>query len=248
MLKVVSVNIEFDRNLDTVIPFLKKETWDVLLLNELLEEDISVFENAFGEKVFFKPTMRMPRPRGVVSLGSGVMARVPARHTVTQCAGRREEGTALIERFVSHVPDLKYLLFLSGVEKDGTTYRIGLTHFPWTKDGQPDEYQRETLSNFLTLTREYGEMALFGDFNIPRGNELYEKLAQEFTDNIPREYKTSLDENLHNVGKEKFVSEGMNTYVVDYCFTTPSYRASNARLEFGVSDHAAVIADIEKVL
>ncbi len=34
--------------------------------------------------------------------------------------------------------------------------------------------------------------------------------------------------------------------MVDGLFTTPAYRASDVRLQFGVSDHVAIVATIEK--
>jgi hypothetical protein len=81
-------------------------------------------------------------------------------------------------------------------------------------------------------------MALFGDFNAPRGKEIFSIFTEKLKDNIPLNYETSLDENLHRAGKL--------TYMVDGCFTTPEYVASDVELRFGVSDHAAVLATITK--
>ena len=70
-------------------------------------------------------------------------------------------------------------------------------------------------------------------------NEAFDRIARKYKDNIPKKYKTSLDQNLHRV-------KGLQ-YMVDGLFTTPGYKASNVKLVDGVSDHVAIVADIEKV-
>lgn len=247
-LKVIALNIEFDRHLETVIPFLKSEPWDLLLLNEILEENLGQFETELGTSAFFRPTMKLPRPTGDVTLGSAVMCRFPVNQEVIKYAGSEGETLEVITDIGFHAPKLKYFLFVSSVEKDGDAFQIGFTHFPWTKDGEADEYQRQAMDALLIAVQKKGEMALFGDFNIPRGKELYHVLLKEFKDNIPSEYKTSLDENKHRVGVEHFREQKMDTYVVDYCFTTPNYSASDVSLRFGISDHAAVLATVSKKL
>ena len=79
---------------------------------------------------------------------------------------------------------------------------------------------------------------LAGDFNAPRGGEIFSHIAERYTDNIPPHYTTSIDGTLHRAGPIPFMVDGL--------FTTPSYRAKGVHLEFGVSDHAAVAATIEK--
>ena len=74
--------------------------------------------------------------------------------------------------------------------------------------------------------------------NAPRGNETFSRLEEKYKDNIPREYKTSIDQNLHKVKGIQFMVDGL--------FTTPVYKASNVKLVDGISDHMAVVAEINK--
>ncbi len=67
-------------------------------------------------------------------------------------------------------------------------------------------------------------------------------LAPKYKDNIPSHYKTSIDAALHRAGKER--PEGLADKMVDGLFTTPGYTAVDVRLQFGVSDHAAIVATI----
>lgn len=247
MLRIASVNIEFNRHLDRVVPFLKKENADVVLLNELLEEDIPLFELELNMKCFFVPILIMPEPLQGKVRGSGVLTRLPAIHKTMRYGGAETVVSYDSTNEASRARTVRFMFSVSSVEKGGQTYKLGLTHFPWTEDGEADSVQRTCLASFLKLVEAEGDIVLLGDFNAPRGKEIFTTLASRFRDTIPAEYETSLDKNLHRVGAQ-FHKNGMDRYMVDGCFTTPGYRAHNVRLKFDVSDHAAVLADIKKAV
>lgn len=239
MLRVISVNIEYDKHLDRVLPFLKTEKWDVLLLNELLATDVPKFEEVLQEDCFFVPQMKFPREYGNIPMGGGVFSRFPTICKDEQYAGPLGE----IQDFNDSTPETKLatqknFLVTAEVNKEGVIYKIGLTHFPWTPDGEADNIQRVCAKALLEIIEREGEIVLFGDFNAPRGKEIFSMFEKKMKDNIPTQYETSLDENLHRAGKL--------TLMVDGCFTTPEYIASDVELRFGVSDHAAVLATLTK--
>lgn len=239
MLRVISVNIEYDKHLDRVLPFLKTEKWDVLFINELLATDVPKFEDALNEDCFFVPMMRYQRPYGMIPFGHGVFSRVPIVCRDEQYSGPLGEIVDFIEGTgEERLKTCKNFLIVSEANKDGVTYKLGLTHFPWTPDGEADNIQRACGKALLEIIQREGEMVLFGDFNAPRGKEIFSMFANKLKDNIPVQYETSLDENLHRAGKL--------TLMVDGCFTTPAYMARDVDLRFGVSDHAAVLATISK--
>jgi endonuclease/exonuclease/phosphatase family metal-dependent hydrolase len=86
------------------------------------------------------------------------------------------------------------------------------------------------------------DFALCGDFNAPRGGEIFTTLASHYTDNIPSKYETSIHVALHRAGSVD--GARLAHLMVDGLFTTSGYAASDVRLEFGVSDHAAIVATI----
>ncbi|MBY0539386.1 endonuclease/exonuclease/phosphatase family protein [Patescibacteria group bacterium] len=240
MLRVISVNIEYDKHFDRVLQFLKAEQWDVLLVNELLATDVPKLEEALQEDCFFVPMMRFSRPYGKIPMGHGVFSRVPVVCRDEQYSGPLGEITDFIEgTSEERLQTCKNFLVVVEANKDQATYKIGFTHFPWTPDGEADNIQRVCAKALLEIIEREGEMVLFGDFNAPRGKEIFSMFAEKLKDNIPAQYETSLDENLHRAGKL--------TLMVDGCFTTPAYTASDVELRFGVSDHAAVLATISKI-
>lgn len=248
-LKLVSVNIEWDRHLDTVIPFLEFEQPDVACVLELFDVDIPRIEEALGAKCFFTPTILQDTPRGRVTEGIGIFSKYELKDTrAAQYAGT-PGALAVYNHDPAHwgVGIEKSMLAGGTVEKDGVSYRILATHFTWTKDGEANDRQRQDVQRLFGALSSEREFVLSGDFNAPRGKEIFSEIAARYTDNIPARYNTSLDGHLHRVGFEKFKQQKMDTYMVDGCFTSGGYRASNVHLVFGISDHAAVSAEIEKV-
>lgn len=126
------------------------------------------------------------------------------------------------------------------VEKDESFYTIATTHFTRTPDGSTSDKQREDLKNLLAITKKCPELILCGDFNAPRGGEIFGILADMYTDSIPPEYLSSLDPKLHQL-------RGSKPLMVDGLFTTSEYRATDVKLTVGVSDHMAITALVSRV-
>ena len=93
-----------------------------------------------------------------------------------------------------------------------------------------------SVKRLLACLEPEEEFTLCGDFNAPRGGEIFTALAMRYQDNIPLEYASSIDGNLHR--------KGPLPYMVDGLFTTPSYIASDVSLQSGVSDHCAILATV----
>ena len=63
-MKLVSINVELNKNYSTVFEFLKKENPDVVCVQELLEEDFDRFKNELNMEGIFQPRRYFkPRPR-----------------------------------------------------------------------------------------------------------------------------------------------------------------------------------------
>lgn len=120
------------------------------------------------------------------------------------------------------------------------TFRIGTTHFTWTPDGEADEVQRTDIESLFAVLEKQGDIIFTGDFNAPRGKEIFSRLAERYHDNVPSEYTTSIDSTLHRAGDLP--------HMVDGIFSTSGYAVQNVRMVCGVSDHCALVAEVRKVL
>jgi endonuclease/exonuclease/phosphatase family metal-dependent hydrolase len=133
-------------------------------------------------------------------------------------------------------------VLFSTVAKDDIPYRIATTHFTWSEKGRATDTQREHLHSLLSALETEKELVLCGDFNMPRGGELFSTLAERYKDTIPPEYVTSIDVSLHRNRLDD--PEELSQKMVDGLFTTPEYLAQNVRLVSGLSDHMAITATI----
>lgn len=237
-LRLVQLNIEKSKHLELVTPFLRVQEPDVVCLQELMEHDVLQIEKELGMQCVFAP-MSLEQGR---SWGVGIFSRLKKtsqramqyggsldKHLLEYVHGNRREGHA----------SSKFMLIIADIEKEGETFRIGTTHFPVTEKGEVTDFQREDMKKMLELLKEEGEFVLTGDFNAPRGGEIFAMLAKEYKDNVPPHYTTSIDGNIHRAGH-------LEDRMVDGIFSTPSYEIKNVTMHSGVSDHCAISAEAYK--
>ena len=244
MIRFASINIEGDAHLDSVISFLRNYKPEVVCFQELIESSIPFFEKELGMKGYFVPvTIHNVKPfdasSPVGTYGVGLFSCFPVTDV---CKDYYSGGEGDIPRYVDKkVNSTIWGAILGGtIHKNDEKYVVAVTHFTWTHDGSTSDKQREDLVNLLKIAEKNSELILCGDFNAPRGGEIFGKLSEKYKDNIPLEYTSSLDTELHRIGKVKQL-------MVDGLFTTPHYKVTEAKLSEEVSDHKAVTAIISKI-
>lgn len=248
MIKLVSINIQGDNNKETVLPFLLKQSADVVCIQEIFEEDIKMYEEALGMKSFFKPIMyRESFKNGGERdklFGPAIFTNHKTIYNYEYIVGvesdipifaKPEDSTT--ERNISNI----VLLWADITIPGDSIYRISTTHFTWTPDGMTTPYQIEDTTKLIkTLDENLKDFVLVGDLNAPRGKEAFAMLAQKYKDNIPLEYESSIDPKLHRV-------QGL-IHMVDGLFSTKEYEVKDVKLIEGISDHKAVVANIQKII
>lgn len=241
-IRLVCVNVERSKHLERVLPFLAKEQPDVACIQELCARDIPKFEAALGLPCRYGPVSVHPADAPEVEpvlTGVGIFA----RGDTTLAYYKGSEHAARTPPVRSRATDAP--LVGACIRRDNHTFRILTTHFTWTPDGSPDDVQRADIQSLVAMLAHEEEFVLCGDFNAPRGGEIFAELASRYADNIPTQYATSIDVTLHKRGKER--GHELADKMVDGLFTTPEYRAQDVELHFGISDHAAVTARIARV-
>jgi len=240
-LKLISLNIEGSRHLELVLPFLKRQMPDVATLQEVNERDVPRVSQALGgADYYFIPMSRLLRDGTFSVFGVGIFSRV-------RMAG---ENACYYDGNSASIPDSDFaktdtynnnnrVLAICDIEKGGATFRISTTHFTWSKDGQPSDPQKTDMRKLLAILESSGEFVLTGDFNAPRGGEVFSMLADKYKDNVPSHYTTSIDGNLHRAGQLNLMVDGI--------FSTPGYEVSNVQMVSGLSDHGALVATVSKI-
>ncbi len=239
-LKLVCLNIEKDKHLDRILPFLSERIPDIFCVQELYESSIPVIPAALsGASCCFAPMTRRGRETPPQIQGSGIFSRVPVR---AQRALYYKIPSPQLPESVQGDPSTYVkddrMVIVCEVEKDGEIFRIATTHFTWTPDGNPSEAQRVDMKSLLNILDTMREFVLAGDFNTPRCGEMFAELSTRYKDDIPMQYTSSLDPDLHRAGPlEK---------MVDGIFSTPAYTVSKVEMVAGLSDHCALIATVAR--
>jgi len=244
-MKLISINIECNRHTDRVLDFLKNENPDVVCIQELLEEEFEFYKKELGLNGVFQiwNYFRSPSYGDLMGKRQGVaiFTKEIIEYGLVFYAGSKEN---ILKNFDEYMSDGKFqknkaFVWADVKNEKGVKFRIITTQLPVTKEGEVTPYQLEVINSMLHHLESFKEFVLCGDMNAPRGHQSFSLIAEKYQDNIPLEYETSIDQNLHKVKGIQFMVDGL--------FTTPAYKASNVRLRDGISDHMAIIAEIAKI-
>ncbi|MEI7720066.1 MAG: endonuclease/exonuclease/phosphatase family protein [bacterium] len=247
-LKLVSLNIERSNHLDRVLPFLAAEAPDVVCLQELMEYDIPRFAQEFGPHFHFDPMTIHQAEGREGKMGVGIFSHNPFVATRTHYyRGKAGQVPTHIEMSGAVTEEEKGrsvsgMLLVAEIMHENALYRVGTVHFTWTAKGGTNDLQRADLHTLLELLEHEREIVFCGDFNAPRGGEIFSKIADAYADNVPSKYKTSIDATLHRNGRDR--PEELADKMVDGLFTSPHYHAKDVSLVPGISDHCAIVATV----
>ncbi len=236
-LKLISVNIEYDKHFDTVLPFLQREQPDVVCVQEVFFADLPLLQQTLGMNFLFFPCVnmnvqtkyRMP-PRGIG--GVAIFTKIPF---ITTALVPYAGNSAKLDSWGQPNDGVRAVIVVT-VEKDSASYTVATTHFTWTPDGEASELQRTDARKLKQILSNFPELILTGDMNSPRGGELFTTLGEGMIDVIPPEVTTTIDPDLHYSGGLELV--------VDALFLSDVYHAKSVQVVSGVSDHKAIVAEV----
>lgn len=238
MIRLFSLNIEGDRHINRIIPFLQKEKADVVCFQEVFKADIPLFEKTLGMKAHFTPTMDIRdinpylSPKGLWGLGIFTNQK-SALYDEYYYVGDKSR----IQLFVKNNPNSgNRAVSWTRFELNGKKYHIATTHFTWSPNGEATVEQQIAMDKLLIQLKQIEPIILCGDFNAPRGKQIFKMLSDIYVDNIPAEIMTTIDKTLHR--------EGNLGYVVDGLFTTPNYKTDDVQIIGSLSDHMGIRANI----
>lgn len=248
----LSLNIERSRHVDKVAQLLKEREPDVACLQEASERDLDFYSTFFGgQRPLYVPMARVTEEsREVTEYGVAIFSRLPLVSDTASYYVGDASSLPSADRLDPSTHGLNnYLLISANVAHEGQTYTICTTHFIWTPRGETSDAQRIGMRKLLDILAEKESFVLSGDFNAPRTyqgqpGEIFSLLASHYKDNIPPEYLTSIDVELHRTGRER--PHDFDDKMVDGLFTTSEYRATDVRLVPGYSDHMAITATISR--
>ncbi len=244
---LASINIEHGKHLPLLQRFLNETNPDVLCMQEVPELFLKDIMEMFGAPIHMTPhTLQrsMPHFKGEdnvpegIAIGSKLLFLNKPEHFFYS-------GTPQLVLFDSNNKETYYRgVLYATILKDSVPFTIATTHHTWTHDGNSTVRQIEDTKKMLEMVDEQHleDIILCGDFNAPRmllsgtKGEVFEMIASRYTDNIPQEIMTTLDQKLHRSAPIPLVVDGL--------FTSSKYHATSVQIKPDVSDHCAIIATI----
>ena len=242
-MKFITCNIEGDRHFEErLFSFFAKEQPDVLCVQEVFESDVDLIKEKTGlSECFFAPQANVILPNDHLPLkgvwGVAIFATKIIDPESFYYYGHENDQLAVFEN--NHPEKIDRVVIATKVEVDEQTYQVATLHFTWSGKGNITELQQRDYLPVKQFLSKFDELILCGDFNTPRGEEIFDDLAKTYTDNIPQEIDTTIDKNLHKSGQDIRL-------VVDGLFTSENYLVSSVRVVPNTSDHMAVVAKVCK--
>lgn len=238
-IKLLSLNIEHDRHLERVCTAIAKHEPDVVCLQEVFESDCARLAEVGDYHVRFALSSYMPRrtpSTQSMNWGIAVLSRAPLKQLDVTCYSEDPR----IRTFAAP-NDPRRLIVAAHVEHLGEQYRIATTHFTWSEEGCISDEQVGDFKRMQEILAEYSDYVLCGDFNAPRGREMFALFTDELglIDHLPPHVTSTIDGNFHRAGDLNLA--------VDTIFATPHYEVSEVQVLDGVSDHKAIVAKIDRV-
>jgi len=238
-LKLLTLNIEGNRHLERVRDAIAMHLPDVVCLQEVFEPDCAALAAIGGYETQYNVSALMPdraagsgrtHPWGVAMLARARVGRRELHYYTRDIGIPVHDSPNAARRFV----------LVTELEHRGRPYRIATTHFTWSPGGEATDEQREDFAALRQVLARFPDYALCGDFNAPRGREIFAKFLDELRliDHLPPQVTTTLDPTLHYAGALELV--------VDTVFSTPHYAVTNVQVLEGVSDHKGILATLER--
>ncbi len=230
----LSCNIERNRHLDRLIPFIQQQDPDVLCVQELYEPNQDLFSGL--QKWSFSCITYMTVPNGFeYPQALAVFSKMPVlSHKVHMLGDFTDELEIPYEK-----PRNSHTVNWKVIEINYKTIDVFVLHAPVAAEGdQVTEYQKLYLAKLLRLLSKSKKFVLCGDLNSARGADIWDGITEQYQDNIPSKYQTSIDNDLHYAGYKNL------QHVVDCCFSHNT-TVLDAQYHSGLSDHFALTFEIE---
>lgn len=243
MPKIISLNIERSNHLHRNIPFLQKESPDVLCLQEAFEADLERIASdlAMPHFVWFRDTRIDATKSGNGKegySGPALFSRTVLSDVGNEYYHMPQSGIALeMEDPSTYRETNAHGIIWASTDIEGARYVVANMHFTWTDGGVMNEEQRSDFEKLKKILEKLPAHILAGDFNAPRGMGMWEKFVEYYGgDAIPLEHTSTLDPTLHRVKNLERVVDGI--------FAKSPYFVRDVRVVPGLSDHQAIVAHI----
>ncbi len=247
--KVITLNIwEGGKLLPDLLKFLKKESPDILALQEVRSSDDPKLSDQDHSFAVIKQELAMPYgdfaaamlnnlPAGKIPQGNAVLSKYPLeRQNVLFFNRPFDENYFDVPEKFAECPRIMQVV---DVETPDGKVHIGNVHGIWDLDGDNDSVDRQKMArDIIEATKGKSPYVVLGDTNAKMSNPSI-KAIEEYLVNIFASELTS------SFNMRRKTSPGYATAAVDMILITPDIQVvSKSVPDVDISDHLPVIANL----
>lgn len=244
-MKLLTVNIEGKKHLKAIEALIRKESPQVVCFQEIFKSDVERFCKVLSE---FQPVtecfmananVEEENQYGIAPDGPWGVAMIGTKSYFNQASTSFTElvysgSHEVVPKFSSPYSPRRSLI-AGRIEVNGTSLVVATTHFTWSPNGKSSAQQIRDANQLRTTLKQFSSFIVAGDFNAPRGGEVYKLLSQGLTNHLSTDVISTIDSKLHYAG--------VLNIVVDHVFSTPDIFSVKSWVVDGVSDHKAVVVE-----
>jgi len=262
-LNIIHLNIERDRHLDSVLQLIKNKNPDIICFEEAILENVKKIASELKYEFAFAPLVIIDEGNIKKEEGSAILSKLPIIKTNKyRYDDNKSDDTPVrtLKEIDSSVngerPNDRFLyhstLLAITIKCNNSLLTISTTHFPvvdHTTRGLTDhelgsvenineiENTRGYLDRLISIIRLINRPMIFtADLNNTRGEYIYDTLAHELIDIVPKTISSTIDPKLHRCPDLKLM--------VDTIMISPDISVDEFDIAEGISDHKALISTL----
>lgn len=244
-LKVMGAFLGRDKKqVPAVVACAKRADAEILCLQEVMDFELPYLQ----ENYRFTRFVPMTRFGDGTTMGLVTCTNLPVNEVREQYyMGNATELTLFDESTPDQVNNTKRRPLLTcTVSKDAAPYRVGNTHFLYSKEGKFGEQHYSSLRSLADILWSYENLILCGAMVMLRDGPLYKEFieASGVEDWVQRTIECTLDRRLHKLSA-LMKSGAMPLVVVDYIFGVGHSPVEPVRQFEGVCDHTPLLAAVQ---
>jgi hypothetical protein len=258
---LLHINIEKEKHIKKIRTCIKDQKPDFICMEEVLEKDIISFAQEFN--YYYIHASKFISKQTGEGEGQGILSKYKIleskkqRYDINPTKDTPIFDTSLFLKSKPKRPQEQFLfheiLLSVKVQLNSKILTIATTHFPVSDLTSPGLHEHELFDidslNYVQNMRNYFDRFLkqiktlkrplifTSDLNNPRGDFIYDALAHELVDQIPKDINSSIDPKLHRVKKLKLM--------VDTVMASEGINNTEVKVIEGISDHKGFLMNFE---
>jgi len=231
-MKLLTWNIWKGRHLDGVIDLLKKESPDIIALQEIKEIDgknqARIIAETLGYEYIYCKSFRTDRHTPLYDLGNAVLSKFPITSTACHFLSKMDkyENSSKTEPRTAVEVNISY---------KGRSLRVIATHLGYSDNFGDSEIRMYQLDNLLKIIGDK-ECVLLGDFNSLPNSRVVSQLEEKLQ---------NVDQDITEMSYTNMKDPEKKQYRIDYIFLDKSIPFQNFRIiKTDASDHNTLSIEI----